>query len=203
MIIYNLLATAMLVVSLVIGALIAAGLHRMNSYDSPVFLVTTGFFMIVLDFWYRTTRGEGSFFHPRRGGQFFFIPVWVIGAGLAVFNFFLMFVNEIGVSARQSNPNAKTSISQKSSNPAAFAYTPERAYRSLNLGMISGVGSNRIATINGQPFAEGESHMLSIASTKRVVQCTEIRTQSVVLTLSGESQPLELKIGEPLQLNRR
>src|SRR5690349_543484 len=119
MIIYNLLATAMLFVSLVIGALIAAGLHRMNSYDSPVFLVATGFFMIVLDFWYRTTRGEGAFLHPRRGGQFFFIPVWVIGAGLVVFNFFLMFVNEIGVTA---------SASQKSSKPAAFAYTPERTY---------------------------------------------------------------------------
>jgi hypothetical protein len=90
------------------------------------------------------------------------------------------------VSARQSNP-----------------YSPESSYQSLKLGMISGVGSNRIATINGQPFAQGESHALTIDSTKRVVRCTEIRDQSVLLTISGDSQPRELKIGEPLLLNDR
>jgi hypothetical protein len=75
--------------------------------------------------------------------------------------------------------------------------------QSLKLGMISGVGSNRIATINGQPFAEGESHALTIDSTKRVVRCAEIRDQSVVLSISGDSQPREFKIGEPLLLNGR
>jgi len=90
------------------------------------------------------------------------------------------------VAARQSNPYANASGSQ-----------------SLKLGMISGIGSNRIATINGQPFAEGESHMLTIDSTKRVVRCTALRDQSVVLTISGESQPRELKIGEPPPLNQR
>jgi hypothetical protein len=104
------------------------------------------------------------------------------------------------VAARQSNPYAKASGSQKSSYPA---YSPEASYQSLKLGMISGVGSNRIATINGQPFAEGESHALTIDSTKRVVRCTEIRQQSVVLTISGDSQLRELKIGEPLLLNGR
>src|SRR6266850_2166002 len=87
------------------------------------------------------------------------------------------------VSARQSNP-----------------YSPESSDQSLKLGMISGVGSNRIATVNGQPFAQGESHALTIGSAKRIVQCTEIREQSVVLTISGDSQPRELKIGEPLML---
>jgi len=65
------------------------------------------------------------------------------------------------------------------------------------------MGSNRIATVNGQPFAQGESHMLTIASTKRVIQCTDIRDQSVVLSISGDSQLRELKIGEPQVLNRR
>jgi hypothetical protein len=90
------------------------------------------------------------------------------------------------VAARQSNPYANASGSQ-----------------SLKLGMISGIGSNRIATINGQPFAEGESHSLTIDSTKRVVRCTAIRDQSVVLSISGDSQARELKIGEPLLLNQR
>jgi hypothetical protein len=104
------------------------------------------------------------------------------------------------LAARQSSPYAKASGSQKSSCPA---YSSEESYQSLKLGMISGVGSNRIATINGQPFAEGESHTLTIASTKRVVHCTAIREQSVVLSISGDSQPRELKIGEPLPLNQR
>jgi len=96
------------------------------------------------------------------------------------------------VAARQSNPYAKASGSQNS----------DASKQTLKLGMISGVGSNRIATINGQPFAEGESHALTIDSNKRVVQCTAIRDQSVLLILSGESRPRELKIGEPLALSR-
>jgi hypothetical protein len=31
----------------------------------------------------------------------------------------------------------------------------------------------------------------------------EIRQQSVVVTISGDSQPRELKMGEPMVLNRR
>src|SRR5262249_37670601 len=124
MIIFNVLGTWMLFASVLIGGAFAIWLGRFN-YNSPVFLVGTGFLMIVLDFWYRTTRGECAFFHPRGGGQFFFIPVWIIGSSLFVFNFFLMFVAEIGVSARQSNP----------SKPTTFAYAPEPSYRSLKLGM--------------------------------------------------------------------
>src|SRR5258708_13758541 len=132
MIIFNIVGMVMLCVALVIGAVIAIALHRFN-YNSPLFLVATGFFMILLDLWYRATRGEGSFLHPRRGGQYFFIPVWIIGAGLFVFNFFLMFVAEIGVSARHSNPHAKASVSHNSSYPPAFAYSAQPSYRSLIL----------------------------------------------------------------------
>ena len=173
-----------------VAALIAQLMGRFNSADSPVFLVATGVLAIVLDLGYRTTRGECSLLHPRRGGQIFFIPVWILGGALMLFNVF---------EALDSKPN----FSQKSPNPAAFASSPEPSYRSLKLGMISGVGSNRIATINGQPFAEGESHPLTIDSTKRLVQCTAIHEQSVLLTISGDPQPRELKIGEPLAVNRR
>jgi hypothetical protein len=73
---------------------------------------------------------------------------------------------------------------------------------SLILGMISGVSSNRIATVNGQPFAEGESHTVTIGSAKRMVQCTKIREKSVVVTLDGDSKQRELKIGEPVVCRR-
>lgn len=202
MVIYNLLATGMVFLSILVAGVLAHLMGRFNSAKSPVFLVGIGIVLVILDLWYRTTRGEGSYFHPRRGGQYFFIPVWIIGLGLVIFNFFLAILDEADVSARQSNPHGNTSVAQKSSKPATF-FAPEPSYQSLKLGMISGVGSNRIATINGQPFAQGESHALTIASTKRVVRCTEIRDQSVVLSISGDSQPCELKIGEPQVLNRR
>jgi hypothetical protein len=109
------------------------------------------------------------------------LTVVIIAVLLAVIRVAPQLARQRHVSARQSNP-----------------YSPESSDQSLKLGMISGVGSNRIATINGQPFAQGESHALTIDSTKRVVRCTEIRDQSVVLSISGDSQPRELKIGEPL-----
>jgi hypothetical protein len=70
------------------------------------------------------------------------------------------------------------------------------------LGMISGVSPHKIATINGQPFAGGESHKLSVGPDKLTVQCTEIRDESVVVKFSGDSHPHELKIGQPLSLGR-
>jgi hypothetical protein len=194
MIIFNILGWGMFFLAVLIAGLIAQLLGKFTSFESPVFLVITGVLMIVLDLGYRTTRGESSLLHPRRGGQIFFIPIWILGGGLMLFNFFEALDSKPNVSARQSNPSA---------HAVPFAYSPEPSYRSLKLGMISGVGSNRVATLNGQPFAEGESHTLTIGSTKQVVQCTEIREQSVVVTLSGDSQPHELKIGEPLAVNRR
>jgi hypothetical protein len=73
----------------------------------------------------------------------------------------------------------------------------------LKLGLLSGVGAHRVATINGEPFAKGESHTLIIGSTKVKVQCTAVKERSVVVTVSGDSEPHELKIGEPLVLNGR
>ena len=179
-----------------------------ESYGTLPGMVAGGVFMIVLDIGYRLTLGKrskvfeglenshGPLMHPRCGGQFGFFPVWFNGGIIVVGTLFKIFGGEPDISDRRSNPYAQASVSQNASYP-------EPSYRSLKLGMISGVGSNRIATINGQPFAEGESHALTIDSTKRVVRCTEIREQSVVLAIAGDSQPHELKIGEPLLLNGR
>jgi hypothetical protein len=199
----NLLGLGMVVLAGLIAGLFAQWLGKLDSFDSPAFLVATGFLMIVQDLGYRVTRGECSLLHPRRGGHFFFMPVWILGGFVIMFNFFDALDSKPHVSARQSNAYAKAPVSENSSYPAAFPYSSEVSYQSLKLGMISGVGSNRIATVNGQPFAEGESHTLTIDSAKRLVQCTKIREQSVVLTISGDPQPRELKIGEPLVLNRR
>jgi hypothetical protein len=176
--------------------------------------VAYGFFMIVLDIWYRMTRGKrsqvfeglentkGSLIHPRAGGQLGYIPIWVWGGFFIVGQLYVEFGGKADVSARQSNPYAaRTSVSPDSSYPGIFdSFIPssETPISSVKLGMISGVGPHRVATINGQPFAAGESHKLTFVTTHVTVQCTEIREQSVVLTMSDDSQPHELKTGERL-----
>jgi len=67
--------------------------------------------------------------------------------------------------------------------------------------MISGVGVHRIATINGQPFSQGESHQLTVGAAKTTVQCTDIGDESVVVKCSGDPYAHEVRIGRPLTLN--
>lgn len=154
---------------------------------------TVGIPVIITGFWASGSDKEWSWFRHALTVVMITVLFVAIRVGPTL-------AREGHVSARQSNPYAKASGSQNSSYQA---YSSESGYQSLKLGMISGMGSNRIATINGQPFAQGESHALTIDSTKRVVHCTAIRDQSVLLTISGDSQPHELKIGEPLPLNQR
>jgi hypothetical protein len=216
---FNITGVAMALASAFLAIMFEAALFKfqpdlLESYGKLPGMVAYGVFMIVFDISYRLTLGKrskgfeglentnGLFLHRHCGGHFAYTPVWITGVLTIVGTLYDTFGSNPDVSARQSNPYAQASVSQKSAYPAALAYSPEPTYRSLKLSMISGIGSNRIATINGQPFAEGESHMLTIESTKRTVQCTAIRDQSVILSISGDSQPRELKIGEPLLLKR-
>ena len=164
-------------------------------------LMGSGVFMMLFNFWYRMAHGGCSLLQPRRGGHLFFIPVWILGVVCIVASLCEM---PGRVSVRKLY--AQASLSRKASYSAALADSAKRSQMpsspSLILGMISGVGSNRIATVNGQPFAQGESHTVTIGSTKRMVQCTRIRERSVVVTLDGDSKPRELKIGEALVCGR-
>ena len=45
--------------------------------------VVGGLVMFVLDLMYRTSRTERSLVHPHQGGNLFFLPVWLIGLGVA------------------------------------------------------------------------------------------------------------------------
>ena len=175
-------------------------------------MVAFGVFMILLDIFYRMTPGKrskvfegleskkGSLLHPRSGGQFFYIPVWIWGGVWIALSFY----DPPDVSARQSNqlnPYARASVSQNSSyrgGSGSYSGSSESSTGFLKLSMISGVAPHRVATLNGQPFGAGESHALTIGTGKVTVQCTEIREQSVVLTLSGDPQTYELKTGERL-----
>jgi hypothetical protein len=209
-IVFNLIGLGIFLASAALAGLVVALGCKFNeewflSNGKLVSVVAVGFFMIVLDILYRMTRGKrsqvfeglentkGSLFHPRTGGQFFYIPVWICGGLWIAGSLYETFGSKADVSARQSNPYTRASISQNSSYSGSFD-----PIWSLKLGMISGVEPHRIATINGQPFATGESHKLTLGTTQVTVQCTEIREQSVMLTVSGGSQPLELKTGERL-----
>jgi hypothetical protein len=205
MIIFNILGAGIFAGAVLIVTLFAALLGKSHglSDGQVAFPVATGSLMVLLDLWYRMKVGEGSLLHPRRGGHVCFIPVWVIGGVWVLAKLCAALGGNLDAPSHQSSPNPQTSASQLSSFPGALPANELPSSRSLKLGMISGVGAHRIATINGEPFAEGESHTLAINSTKLVVQCTEIREQSVVVQMSGDSNPHELKIGEPLVINRR
>ena len=209
-IMFNIVGVGIFIAALAIAGLIGGW---MWTCDKDWFLscgmagcfMAGGVFMMLSDFWYRMVYGEGSLLQ-RRGGRFFFVPIWILGGVCIVASLCGTTLRQSDVSARQSYLYGQASVSQKSSYPPGSAYSPGRsqmpAQPALILGMISGVGSNRIATVNGQPFAEGESHTVTIGSTKRMVQCTKIREKSVVVTLNGDSKPHELKIGEPLLYRR-
>jgi hypothetical protein len=221
-VIFNFIGLGMfLVAGLLAGLLLAVGLRFNEEWfishgnlGKLAFMTTVGVFMIVLDILYRMTRGKrsevfeglentkGSLFHPRSGGQFFYIPVWIWGGVWIALSLY----DPPDVSARQSNPYARASVSQNSSyrgGSSSYSGSSESSTWFVKLGMISGVAPHRIATINGQPFGEGESHALTIGTSKVVVQCTEIHEESVVLTLSGDPQPHELKTGEHLVRGRK
>jgi hypothetical protein len=216
-IIYNVIGVGIALAAALIAGLFAALLCKFDwfvSYGKPACFVAAGVFATVLDLWYRMTRGEGSLLQPRRGGHFFFIPVWILGGAWIIGGLCGMLEAKPKVSARESSPYAQAPVYQPSTHPAAALPSPAVLSsndapsqmpppRSLKLGLLSGVGTHRIATINGEPFAQGESHTVTTGSTKVTVRCTAIRERSVVVAVSGESEPRELKIGEPLVLNPR
>ena len=66
--------------------------------------------------------------------------------------------------------------------------------------MISGNGERSLASINGETFAVGETHNLTVAKRKVTVTCMEIRDQSVVAKVAGEPNPLVLRLGDSVPL---
>jgi hypothetical protein len=172
-----------------------------------------GVLMVAFDLHYRMKVGESSLLHPRRGGHIMFVPIWIIGGFFMVGSIGEAVSGNPEISARESSQSTQSSYSQGSPSRGSSAPANKITYLSepqpeahspkvLKVGMISGVGVHRIATVNGQPFAEGESHKLNIGASKLTVQCLEIRDQSVVVKTSGDPHSREIKIGQPLTLNQ-
>ena len=85
MIIFNWIGAAMVVLGVIVGA--GAG----SLLGEKTALIAAGIAMAAADLIYRSTRKDSyestPFFHPKRGGNVFFIPVWIIGALVLVLGF--------------------------------------------------------------------------------------------------------------------
>lgn len=47
--------------------------------DEGRLMVVGGALVALIDFGFRTTRENGHWFYPSRGGELFFLPVWLFG----------------------------------------------------------------------------------------------------------------------------
>jgi len=176
-------------------------------------MICAGVLMVALDLRYRMKVGEGSLLHPRRGGQIMFIPLWIIGGFFMIGSVGEAVSGNPEVSARESYSTSQSSFSQGAASRSSSAQANKITYLSepqpspqsakvLKLGMISGLSPHKIASINGQPFADGESHKLNVGPDKLTVQCLEIRNESVVIKFSGDAHPHELRMGHPLTVGQ-
>ena len=77
---------------------------------------------------------------------------------------------------------------------------PQPSPAGLRLTMISGAGQRRLATINGELFAPGETHNIKVAQKNLTVTCLELGEQSVLVGVTGKSHPIELRFGERVAL---
>ena len=93
--------------------------------------------------------------------------------------------NSPGTSVRPSKPGAAPQP------PVA----PAAQYGELTLKGVSGVGSRRLALINNETLMAGESASVKSFGTNIAVTVKEIRDDSVVIVVKGETH--ELSLGRP------
>lgn len=70
-------------------------------------------------------------------------------------------------------------------------------YSALALKAVSGAPGNRLAMINNETFAVGDTAKVRVRDTRVTVLCKEIREDSVLITVDGK--PCELKLGDKTQ----
>lgn len=201
-IIFNLIGAGILILAFAVGAGVA---HLFGAKTEAPMVVVGGLLTLVLDLIYRMDKGEGSLLHPRRGGHVFFIPAWVLGLGFFMTGVLTFVLPQHGRELSQEYRQQLLSEGQRrpSELPAGHQTLPAQPQPSraeLKLTMISGTGQRRLATINGELFAPGETHNVKVAERNLTVACLEIDEQSVLVKVTGKSHPMELRFGEPVAL---
>ena len=71
---------------------------------------------------------------------------------------------------------------------------PGPKYKELTLKSISGSGSKKLALINNQTFAVGETAKVRLGTTEVKLRCEEIRESSVLISLDGKPEKKELPL---------
>lgn len=104
--------------------------------------------------------------------------------------------------AKWKDPNAGVSAAPSAApaprpapNPEevwAGITSPPKRYDDLRLTGLSGPASRRLAIINNQTFAPGESARVKLKGGEVKLLCKEIRAKSVVVQLEGTSETREL-----------
>lgn len=212
-IIFNFIGAGILIAGIGVGYLVTFIFGQKAAVPA---VISEGLVLMALDVLYRMKTGEGSLFHPRRGGHISFIPVWIIGLGFLAFGGYGALSGNFGTPAGnesaqidQANtpqPRAETRVapqpavfrvdSRTQSETQGHPIVTTQAPKTLKLNMISGSGPNKLATVNGETFAVGETHSLKLAQKTVTLTCLEIRDESVLAKLDGDSQPMELKFGK-------
>ncbi|HVY70807.1 MAG TPA: hypothetical protein VHH73_12825 [Verrucomicrobiae bacterium] len=77
---------------------------------------------------------------------------------------------------------------------AAKEPVPSSPWERLRLAGISGPEKRRLATINGHTFAAGEEAIVKIDGREVLIRCVEIRPNSVIVQIDGQSEARELKL---------
>jgi len=90
-------------------------------------------------------------------------------------------------------PDARTANSTAPTNWVVSGAKPVD-YSKLELRIISGVPTKRIATINNQSFFAGETFKVAVGTNRVNVTCQEVRERSVIVKVAGETGPRELKL---------
>ena len=82
---FNLVGIGMVVVAIIISYLLGSVIGD----RSQLFII--GGTMLIIDLVYRSRRkdswGSTPLFHPKRGGNLMFIPVWIVGAVALILGF--------------------------------------------------------------------------------------------------------------------
>lgn len=87
----------------------------------------------------------------------------------------------------------------RSEPPPLFSGAPTGKgpkYTELTLKSISGAGTKRLALINNQTLAAGESGKVRLGAGEVKVRCEEILEKSVIVTVEGKKERRELKLTE-------
>jgi thiol-disulfide isomerase/thioredoxin len=112
-----------------------------------------------------------------------------------------------GITWRAAQPASAPAATKRSPAPPAQAKTPAPVPAAtpaparpappppdeLVLKGIVGSKNNRLALINDESFSPGQRGRVKLASKEVTLQCKEIRDNSVIVHVDGETEPRELK----------